>query len=275
MRKINKKNTKSITIKAWLHRLWISFWILFFVCFSLFCIWSWKSGFVQKQFEKGKKEFNTLIENCGFVLNDILIEGRKRTSKTEIKNALNLPVDNLITALDLKKMQENLAHLPWVKSVSVSRQLPNILFIRLEERTPIALWQNNKKYYPIDEDGNIINASCEDNLLLLVGNGAPVKAYHFIQTLKQFKLLYERVVSAVLINDLRWNLYIDDIENGIIILLPDSDLNNALERLENLQKTENVLDKDISKIDLRFTDKTVIKPRHSNAISFSEKGGNK
>ena len=29
-------------------------------------------------FEKAKKEFNTLIENCGFVLNDILMDKDKK-----------------------------------------------------------------------------------------------------------------------------------------------------------------------------------------------------
>jgi len=275
MRTINKKNKKSFSFKLWIHRILICFWILCFICFAGFCVWGWHSGYIQKKYEKLKTQYHQMMGNAGFVLNDILIQGRVRTSKTDIKNALNLPVENLILTFDLNQMQKNLSQLPWIKEVSVSRQLPDILFIRLIERTPIALWQKGNAYFPLDEHGNLINTNCEEcvYLPLVVGENAPKATPELIETLNKFNNLKDRVVSAVFINNRRWNLYIDDIQNGIIVLLPEADLMNSLKRLDTLQQTKKVLDRDIEKIDLRFADKTIIKPKSEDAITFPEKGG--
>ena len=277
MRTVSKKNTKSFSFKMWVRRIWIFFWILCFVCFSAFCIWGWHSGYIKEKYELFKKEYHETMGNAGFVLNDILVKGRVRTERTDIRNALNLPIDNLILTFDLNQMQENLSKLPWVKYVSVTRQLPDILFIQLIERQPIALWQDGNDYFPLDEDGNIINTTCEEcfDLPIIVGEKAPKATPAFIDTLKGFESIEKRLVSAAFINERRWNLYIDDIQNGIIVLLPESDLKASLKRLEDLQNKEKVFEKDIEKIDLRFADKIIIKPKSKDAITLPQDGGKK
>ena len=191
MRTINKKNTKSFTIKMWFHRIWIAFCFLCLICFSGFCIWAWKSGVIQDTSEEIIEEFHNITGNMGFRLDDIFIDGRIRTEKTEIRTALDLPVDNLMTKLNIEQMQKNLTELPWVKEASVSRQLPNILYIRLTEKKPIALWQKGKQHYPIDEDGNIIDTKCEDciNLPIIVGDKAYLYAPKLIKTLETFAII--------------------------------------------------------------------------------------
>jgi cell division septal protein FtsQ len=144
---------------------------LCFVCFTIACLWGWYSGYIQRKYDILKENFHQFLADSGFVLDDILIDGRVRTPKTEIRNALNLPVDNLITTLDISAMQQNLQKLPWIKEASVTRQLPNILYLNLVERKPIALWQNGQKHYPIDEEGNIVTAhSLNDVPLLHIAN---------------------------------------------------------------------------------------------------------
>ena len=119
-----------------------------------------------------------------------------------------------------------------------------------------------------------LNLAFEDGLNVVVGKNAPRKAPELIKALKQFEMLYTRTISAVLISSRRWNLYIDDVENGIIVLLPDANLTETFKRLDNLQKENGILDKKIRKIDLRQEDKIIIKPDGEEAILSDKKGDN-
>lgn len=276
MRKIKKTTqTKSFSIQKWLRRIWIGCCILLAAVFLGFCVWGYHSGFFQNKWKTLTFDFHSAMGDIGFTLDDIFVDGRNRSSIVDIKAALNIPENRLITTLDMKQMQENLKALPWIKDAIVMRQLPNILYIKLIERRPIALWQKNKKHYPLDEEGNVVDAMCDEcpYLPVVVGDDAPQKAPEFISALEEHETLYMRTISAVLINGRRWNLYIDDIDTGMLVLLPDIDLNNAFNRLDELQKEHQVLDKKIKKLDLRFKDKTIVEPSGKDAVSLPEKKG--
>ena len=70
-------------------------WILSFICFAAFCIWGWRSGYIQGKYEKLKTEYHNTMGNIGFVLNDILIQGRVRTPKTDITHTESLRMRNI------------------------------------------------------------------------------------------------------------------------------------------------------------------------------------
>ncbi len=274
MRKIKRPNkSKSFSLQVWLYRIWISFWAVIIAALLGFIFWAYYSGFAEKKWQVLTDSIHNALSDAGFVLDDILIDGRIRTPMEDIRSALNIQSNQLITRLDMQTMQENLQKLPWIKQAVVMRQLPNVLYIQLIERKPIALWQENKKHYPLDEEGYIVNTKCLDcaYLPVVVGNSAPQKTPEFIATLEKFEMLYERVISAVLVDDRRWNLYIDDIDDGMLILLPDTDLKQAFERLTELQEKHQVLDKQIKKLDLRLSDKTVIEPKTKDAIILPDK----
>ena len=278
MRAIKKtQKQKKHSFKIWGRRILVVFWTFVFIVLVGFCIWAFQTGYAQEKGNDLKNFFHKMMGNIGFELNnEALVTGRKRTSEAEIIQALNILENKLITTLDLKQIQERLEKLPWVEQASVRRQLPDILHIHLKERTPIALWQKDHKHFPIDEKGNIVNSMCDECVYLpvVVGKNAPRKAPELIKALKQFEMLYTRTISAVLISSRRWNLYIDDVENGIIVLLPDANLTETFKRLDNLQKENGILDKKIRKIDLRQEDKIIIKPDGEEAILSDKKGDN-
>ena len=276
MRTIKKpQKQKKHSFKIWAHRIFIVFLIIVFVSLIGLCLCAFYNGYAQKKWNILTNKFYTTLEDVGFKLNnEAFILGRKRTSKEEIIKALNISDDKLITRLDLKRIQNNLEKLPWVERASVRRQLPDILHIYLNERKPIALWQKDKKHFPVDEKGNVVNAMCDECVYLpiVVGKNAHQKAPELINALEKFETLYTRTLSASLISSRRWNLYIDDIENGVIVLLPDTNLMESLKRLNDLQKEHGILDKKIRKIDLRQNDRIIIKPDGKDAIISNKKG---
>lgn len=276
MRKI-KKAKKTISLKGWLKRLKVAFWALLGILLIGFCVWIFESGIASKKWQLIQNEYHQIMGTAGFKVEDVFIEGRLRTPQNDIYTALDIPSNRIMTSVDISKMQASLMNLPWVKKASVARHLPNILYVKIEEKRPIALWQNNQKHMPLDEDGNSVDSMCEDcpYLPVVVGGKAPKHAPEFINALEIDEEIYTRTLSAVFVDGRRWNLFIDDIDNGIIVLMPDGDLKSAFERLARLQKNHKVLDKKIKKLDLRFEDKVIIEPVGKDAITILDKKGGK
>ena len=285
MRKVKKtKPAEKFTFHAFLHRVWISFLIFIALCFIGFGVWGYYSGFWNKKLELAEQGLHDGLKDAGFTLKEILIEGRNRTTMNDICKVFefaqetcdlrNIPEGTLVTSLDISQIQEKFKSLPWVKDVTVRRQLPDILYIKLVERKPIALWQKNKKYYPLDEQGIVVKEECPEciqTFLLVVGSNAPQNAPALIEALNKHDAISDRIVAAKWVDDRRWNLHIDDIENGKKVLLPDLDLEESLNRLEKLQKERGVLDRQIEMLDLRIDDRSIIKVKGKESI-ITEKG---
>lgn len=53
----------------------------------------------------------------------------------------------------------------------------------------------------------------------------------------------------------RWDLYLD---NGVIIKLPEDNIDGALARLTKLEKDQSLLQRDIAAVDLRLDDRMAI-----------------
>src|SRR3546814_21045357 len=75
---------------------------------------------------------------------------------TTLVRALGLETGRPILAVDPAAARAALEALPWVASASVERQLPGTVYIRLTERAPLALWQDQGVIQVIDRDGAVI-----------------------------------------------------------------------------------------------------------------------
>ena len=70
----------------------------------------------------------------GLSLANVYVEGRERTSKQEILNALHLQHEDYIFKVNLQECYDNLKKLKWVRLVMIERRLPSTLYIRLVKK---------------------------------------------------------------------------------------------------------------------------------------------
>lgn len=255
--------------KEWPHRILGIFIFLAITIISGVITWVIKDNILQKTIKNTNQELYQMSGKTGFVLEEILIEGRKKTSASDLTKAINAKRGIPILLLDLDKIKENIEKLPWVAKVSVQRQLPNILYIKITEREPIAIWQNNKKFYPIDKTGEIIQADIDDlsHLPILVGKNAPKHTVNLFKALVTEKKLAKRVKAATLIADRRWDVILDNIDNGIEIKLPEENFDLAWKKLANADEKNGILKRKLTIIDLRLSDKVIIKLNEKNKSS--------
>lgn len=212
-------------------------------------------------FKNVQKTYHHVMSKTHLSLQNVSIEGHNRTTAEEVNQVLNLARGMDILDVDLSVVQNQIAELPWVDSVSVERHLPETIYIRITEKTPIAIWQHNKTYFPLDETGEPIddNKTVLSNLILVVGADAPEYTADLIALLNKYPVVRDYVVSAVRVGGRRWNLILHDINDGINVYLPETDIEGALVRLTEAQENEHVLDKDLKVIDLRIEDRFIIR----------------
>lgn len=216
----------------------------------------------------------TCVEKAHFNLEQVVVEGHVRTRLEDVNNRLHLKQGMKIFEVDLEKEKEAVKTLPWIKKVRIERHLPTQILISVVEKKPIAVWQNKKKYWPIDEDGNPIldDKTVLKNLILVVGEDAPKYTPELISLLKDYPEISSMTRSAVRVGNRRWNLYLNDVENGLEIRLPETGIKEALNRLEKFNREGNILDRALSFIDLKLPDRLIVK---SKSVTEKVKNGKK
>ena len=251
-------------VKLWPYRLLGNVFILSIIALASTGIIIFKSNYVGQKLNSLSDYFYTATSYLGFTVDDILVYGRDKTSLDEVNNIVNTRYGDNILNIDIHQLKLDLEQLPWVKKVTVQREyFPNILQINLIEKKVQSIWQVNNTFYPIDTDGHVIQSEFvpSQSLLLIIGQGAPDHINELLDVIKQDQALFKRIKVANFISTRRWNIIFDDIENGVTIKLPQNNIEEAWKKLIKLNKTQGLLKRKLTIIDLRFDDKVLVKPR--------------
>lgn len=239
----------------------------------------WRSDAPRNLAEAMGEFFNDQAVKAGLVVAEITVSGRERLSEEELREALGVPFGTPIFSVELAELRERLAMIGWIKSVSVARRLPNRLEIRLEEREPAALWQNDGIMTLIDREGHPITSlelGAYAHLPQVVGNGAQAAAAEFLPVLESDPRLAGMVRALVRVGERRWDVVF---ENGVRARLPERGERAAWQRLARLQQEHRVLAREVHIIDLRQPDRLVLRltdqeiKRRQELMAPKTKGG--
>ncbi len=221
-----------------------------------------KTNLIGRKLTDLSTEFYNYSAGLGFKIDDIVITGRDKTAKQDILNALQLSRETNILNLDLRDLQQKVEQLPWVRHAVVKRRFfPNIIQIDIRERQVQSIWQLDHKFRPIDGEGNIIEADYTPDhpILLIVGEGAPENITALMKSITDDQNIFQRIKVANYISGRRWNIVLDDVENGITVKLPEKHIDEAWKKLLKLNTTQGLLKRKLTIIDLRFPNKVIVK----------------
>ena len=140
-----------------------------------------------------------------------------------------------------------------------------MVFVRVEERQPLALWQHDGRIALVDRLGEIIQRSGLEkfaDLPLIVGDGAPEHAAQLIDLLQTYPAVASVIEAAVRVSKRRWNLRL---RNGIDVRLPEQNISAALTRLDDFQREHALLDRDVVAVDLRVPDRLIVRVGRDSA----------
>ena len=202
----------------------------------------------------------------------VQVEGRLRADPQAILSALRVARGTPILGIDLDAAKTRLEAVPWIRSAAIERLLPDTLFVRVTERAPLALWQHGGKFDLIDQDGAVIanaDPAAFPALLQVVGDGAPAAAADLLPLLGSEPSLRPHVAAAIRVGGRRWNIRLD---NGIDVALPENGADRAWHRLAALERSDNLLQRNLQAIDLRLNDRVVLRLPPEVAKSLIKKG---
>lgn len=224
------------------------------------------AGFIAAQFgyiDLLKQESNRIARqtllDLGLSVRSVTVAGREQAETSEILDALGVAVGDSILHTDIAAAQQRLANLPWVRHAAVFRKLPDTLHIEIEERQPIAIWQIDRRMVLVDHLGAPITEKDVPeyvHLPLVVGKGAARAASELLTMLSQERWLQRRVASAIRVGGRRWDLRL---QNGIDILLPESDPQAAWRLLAAYEARGGLLGRDVEIVDLRLPDQLMVR----------------
>lgn len=207
-----------------------------------------------------REKTHAVTRAMGFEINDITVEGRKRTQAADLLSAIDAQQGGAIFALDLDEMHARIEALPWVKQAVVLRRLPNILHVKLTEREPFALYQDDRHKSLIDRNGVAITRQhlrAFEHLPTFSGEGSTLRASDLMDQLKAYPVLRNRMVAAHWTGGRRWTVRLD---HGGKVLLPEGNIEGALNRLMQLEKDRRILAVENQAIDLRLPDRVLLRP---------------
>jgi len=199
----------------------------------------------------------------GLSVQEIFVEGRVETPAADVLAVLEVSRGAPIILFDPQAARAALETLPWIKRATIERRLPDTIYVRLEERRPLALWQRHGRLALLGDDGREIEGADIQRfaqLPMVVGDDAPQHAASLLALLQTEPELQRRVVAAVRVGDRRWNLRIDaGADRTIEVQLPEINAAVAWARLSEAVHASNLFDKNVTNVDLRLPDRLVVR----------------
>ncbi len=225
-------------------------------------------------FTKADSPFTEIADGVagmvGLSAREITIDGLKNVPKDQVLAAIGIREGSSLIGFNAPQARDKLANLDWVVEASVLRLFPNRLHIELKERRPYALWQEQGRFFVIDESGQAmrrLNPAKWSHLPVVAGEGAQEAAATLVNQLAVHSSLRLLVRAAARVADRRWTLYL---ANGIKVLLPADNVPGALQRLADLEREQGILGRDIASIDLRLGDRIALRLSKGAAEKWRE-----
>lgn len=199
--------------------------------------------------------------DAGFRLTTVHVEGASAMATPDIVQAAGVHRDQPILGLNLDQVRAEVENVGWVEDAKVVRLLPDTLVLSVTERKQLAVWQKGGRIMVIDEKGRVIpeaNAALFPQLPLVVGEGGAANAPQILPLIAQRPQLMQRLEAFIRVDDRRWDLRLKD---GALIQLPAVGEEDALMRLEALDRRTHLMSVGFDRIDLRNPDVTAVRPK--------------
>jgi cell division protein FtsQ len=211
-----------------------------------------RGGHVEAWSAAVREAGDTIARGFGFGIVQVEIAGNRYLSREELLERAGITPHTSLVFLNAEGMRAALKEDARIADATVRKLYPDRLEISIEEREGFARWQRGGKLHLIARDGTVLESDIQSrhiDLPLVVGAGAAQRAAAFLDLLARFPAVREDVRAGVYVAERRWNLRL---KNGIDVLLPEEDPALALERLVQLDRSKQLMSRDITVIDLRL-----------------------
>lgn len=204
---------------------------------------------------------------AGFSVARVTLKGGEGLTEREVMRALwtderGSVLGRSIFHVDGEEARARLEALGSVRHAAVTKLWPDTISVSVSLRTPEALWQDGSGVlHLVDEDGvslRPVGATDYTRLPVIVGTAAPADAAPILNALRKHPDLLATTAAVISVNDRRYDLRF---RNDFTAKLPETDVEEALVRLEGLGAGTGALSGSLDYIDLRDPSWAYYKPK--------------
>ena len=195
-----------------------------------------------------------------FMVKLMAVDGASDALATEIRAIVPFQLPQSSFDLDLDALRAQIAALNGVKSAGVRIRPGGILQVDVVPRVPVAVWRTAEGLALVDESGAFVaevgSRFDVPELPLIAGDGA---SRHVPEALRLFRAaapLGDRLRGLVRMGERRWDVVLDRDQR---ILLPEEGALAALERVVALETAEEVLTRDVARVDMRLQQRPTLR----------------
>lgn len=191
------------------------------------------------------------------VVQNIITYGTNHKDDEIIKMNLGVTPGTSLRALDLHQLNNRVSNIPGIKKSAV-RKLPNgDIIVKIQKHNVVASWSDGQYYYPLSADGTKINTpSVERNDNSIVFRGELPE--NLTDVINSISVLSKDIDYVDYIESRRWNIHT---KNGTVIYLPEQDMDIAINKINTLNRTHNLLSRKLDIIDMRDKGRILVKER--------------
>lgn len=193
-------------------------------------------------------------ERPEFMVKMMLIEGASPELASEIRSGMPLRFPLSSFDLDLEDLRQQVVAINAVDTADLRIKPGGILELKVTERAPSLVWRSHEGLTLLDDTGHpVIRISSRlerPDLPLISGAGADRAADEAIKLIQAVEPVSARLRGLVRVGERRWTVVLD---RGQRILLPEHGAVEALQRVMALAIAEDMLARDVSVIDMRYS----------------------
>jgi len=210
-------------------------------------------------------------DNIFPAINNVVFTGNKHLTDDELRELGGIGSHESLLTISSREVSKRLLKSPWVMSVNIKKEFPETLALEIKEVEPFALLDMNGHLFLIDENGKLLEEMKDSSIPFLpVITGDPFREERgFSDALKLAKIMNDRgfslerdYIEIIISKPHELKVTID----GTVVIMGSGMYKEKLERLIELEehiKNSGIL---VDHIDLRFSDKAIVKPIKDEVI---------
>lgn len=199
-------------------------------------------------------------ERPEFMVQMMAVEDASSAVSADVREVLSLDFPISSFDLDLDELRERVEGLDAVASAAVQVRSGGVLSVSVTERVPVAVWRTSEGLQLVDPGGHRVVGLASrverPELPLIVGRGADDAVAEALELFEVSAALDERLRGFLRVGERRWDVVLTRDQR---ILLPETGAVRALERVIALDTAQELLSRDVSRVDLRLPHRPTVR----------------
>jgi cell division protein FtsQ len=200
-----------------------------------------------------------------FPVNEVAVYGNMHLSDGELRALAGIYNHDGFLKVSAREVSERVLKSPWIKAVSVRKDFPHRVLIKVQETSPFAILEMKGRAFLIDEKGRMLEEMKDAVPFLPVITTDPSKnrdnfteALSLARVLKDRKIAAERNRVEIIADKGPENISL--VMDNVVIKIGRGNYEQKLNRLFELEEEIKRRAVAVDYVDLRFANRVVVKP---------------